>query len=139
MKLLKLTAVAFIATAFFSTLDTNAKSLHFFAGMTLSGHSKVYTSSTQTKTKESSQYFTNTSAYDKVTWKERAVKVRIENTDTSGASNYKEINTGVRKEYSENSVRYDGNYRLYIKTANPLSNDIYFNGKWYLDDTKLDI
>lgn len=139
MKLFKITAIAFICTIIFSSVDSNAKSLHFFTSMTLPGHSKVYNSSVQSKTIESSQYFKNTSAYDKITWQKRAVRVQIENVETSGKSSYQEINTEERKEYKENSVRYDGNYRINIKTANPLSSDIYFNGKWYLDNTQLDI
>lgn len=139
MKLLKATVLTFLATVILSVCDVNAKSIHFFAGLTLPGHSQVYNSSTQYKGKTSYQYFKNVSANDKLTWAKRAIKVQIENVDLSGKSSYKEINVGSRTTFNESSVKYDGNYRVKIKTANILSSDIYFNGNWYLDDNNLNI
>lgn len=139
MKLLKTTILTFLVTVIFSICDVNAKSIHFFAGLTLPGHSKVYNSSTQYKSKTSYQYFKNVSANDKITQAKRAIKVQIENVDLSGRSSYKEINVGSRATYKDSSTKYDGNYKVKIKTANILSNDIYFNGNWYLDDNNLNI
>ena len=137
MKLLKGTIAAFAVTTLLSSVGVNAESIWHFAGLTLEGHGKVYSSSTHIKDIESNQYFKNVRAFDNVFWVERAMEASIQNMDTGSTTKFQELNTGVTGTYSGNIVKYPAEYRVKLKTANPLSNDVYFNGIWYLDNTRL--
>ena len=137
MKLLKGTIAAFAVTALLSSVGVNAESIWHFAGLTLEGHSRVYNSSTHIKDIESNQYFKNVRAFDNEKWVERAMKVAIKKMDTGSTTGFQELNTGVTGTYSGNTVKHPAEYRVKLKTANPFSNDVYFNGIWYLDNTRL--
>ena len=137
MKLLKGTIAAFAVTALLSSVGVNAESIWHFAGVTLEGHGKVNESSVHEKDIESPQYFKNVSAYDNEKWVERAMKVAIQQNSSTSSSGYIELNTGVTGIFTGAAVENPNKYFVKLKTANWLSNDVYFNGIWYLDNTRL--
>lgn len=135
MKTLKITIILFIATFIVSLVEVGAIGCtRYFAGVTIEGHSNVYTSGESTKDYESEQYFKSISAQDKITWTDRNLDVRIINANTSAKTSYIEIEPGETATYTAGGITIHGTYKVNLKTSNILSNDVYFNGTWYLDN-----
>lgn len=135
MKLLKITGILFTLTLFLSTFGTKAESVWSFVGTTIPGHSQKYYTSNHSKTIESPQYFKNIRAYDNVLWVERNLDVQLQNRSINVNSSIEELDTGEMATFSDSSFKQIGSYRLMLRSANPLSNDLYFNATWYLDNT----
>lgn len=135
MKIFKSTIILFIVTFVVSFVEVGAAGCtRIFAGITIEGHSNVYTSGESTKDYESEQYFKNISAKDTITWTDRNLDVRIVNVDTSAKTSYVEIEPGKTAKYTTSGITIHGDYKVNLKTSNILSNDVYFNGTWYLDN-----
>ena len=132
-KFIKITFIVFISTLALSLVKANAANTWIFAGVTITGRNTTYRSSIRQKNGTGNQKFVLSTCNDTLFWLNRNLKVQVENTDTSATSAIKEVSPGSSKIYDEAGLRSFSKYRLRMKIANPLVNEVYFNATWYLD------